>query len=465
MTASKYIESFEQKKYDVFEKNELLKDGLLDYQGKTIIEFLLDNDFHNNEMDNFASYSKEWAYYYIKYNILKPVMQCKLEILLSYEKGKKIIDYLLEKIDDNEKIELYHHIQRYDYWQFHMMEDEIIKIYKNHGVILPKIFVSNSFTRNTSPIVSDDIFQEFTRTYIDQDKEIIEYILRIFKKNYQINSGRTTNDMLKLIDYKKQNPEFRIYNSNSIEGGFNPTEKFLKINTVSELIFNHELSHIIFEMCESEKSDQDVKKFDELRQPILKGDYQNKIISYLKRFHESFEKFKVKYHETYRKEIVKKYGSLNEYIKHICVSIIESKSNIIKLSHIDSLPDYYFLDEVDIPDVALEVIKTEEEEYVTYMARHHFASQLVIEDLLDAIYIGDIYDELFDIDCLCGHGIFYYMFDEKLPFNECLANYDAIKKLPNNSGIMNDLRNLIGDEMIMFLDNYLVKNREGNYGR
>ena len=465
MTASKYIESFEQKKYDVFDRREFLDDGLLDYQGKTIIEFLLDNGFHSDEMDNFASYNKEWAYYYIKYDIVKPVMQCKLEILLSYAKGKKIIDYLLDKIDDNKKIELYHHIQRCDYWQFHMMEDDIIRIFKNHGVILPKIFISNSYTRNSSPIVSDDIFKDFLETYNDQDKEIIEYILKILKKNYQVNPERTTNDILKLIEYKKQNPEFRIYNSNSIAGGFNPIENFLRISMVSDLIFNHELSHIIFEMCEAEKNDQDVKRFDELRQPILEDDYKNKIISYLSEFHESFEKTKLKYREAYKKEIIKKYGSINEYIKHICVSIIDSKSNIIKLSHINSSPDYYFLNEMDIADVALEVIKTEEEEYVNHLARHHFASQLMIEDLLDAIYMGEIYDVLFDVDCLCGHGIFYYMFDEKLPFNECLANYDAIKKLPNNSGIMNDLRNLIGDEMIMFLDSYLVKSREGKYGR
>ena len=106
----------------------------------------------------------------------------------------------------------------------------------------------------------------------------------------------------------------------------------------------------------------------------------------------------------------------------------------------------------------------EKNEYIKKHVRNFYSEELMLENLLDAILNGKIFDQFIDIECLSGHSNIDFLRDNSLSFNETLANYDAIKNSRKASKLICDLRFLIGDEIINFLDNYLVMNRGDKYG-
>ena len=57
-----------------------------------------------------------------------------------------------------------------------------------------------------------------------------------------------------------------------------------------------------------------------------------------------------------------------------------------------------------------------------------------------------------------------FMDDKDLSFNECLADYDAIKNSRKADRLINDLQGIIGSDLISFLDDYLRKNRGYGHG-
>ena len=123
---------------------------------------------------------------------------------------------------------------------------------------------------------------------------------------------------------------------------------------------------------------------------------------------------------------------------------------------------FYPVFEFNVRDVVMEFLTIEREEFVRINTRKYFAPDLMIENMLDAILLGKIFDNDLGINCLSGHGSFYFS-NKKRSFDECLANYDAIKKSIKGDKLILDLESLIGYDLINFLDSYIEKNREGKY--
>ncbi len=318
MDSKQYVEKILNNDFELFENNKLEKIMFDEYEGKTILDYLLEKGYHNAWMDNLATYKIKWAKCYLKHNILSPLMECFLDILFTKIDDKIFIDHLLDKLNPTEKLELYYNIQKYNYWKFHTKEVEIINIFKKHNVDLPKIFFKDTYYKNPNLNITNDLFKEFLNVFSNEDEEIIKFILKIFKNNYRINPQRTTNDMLKLMDYKKNNPDFRIIDSYTPEGEYNAIEKRLETNKYVDMVFNHELSHILFEVYESDSRDEAVNQFNTF---LNRFDYidelDSKIAIYLNDYHIKYEKAKIMYRNKYRKELVKKYGSFDNYVKQI----------------------------------------------------------------------------------------------------------------------------------------------------
>ena len=51
------------------------------------------------------------------------------------------------------------------------------------------------------------------------------------------------------------------------------------------------------------------------------------------------------------------------------------------------------------------------------------------------------------------------MRERSLSFNECLADYSSLKKSMKGNRLIQKLRELIGDEFVDYLDNYIELNR------
>ena len=68
------------------------------YRGKYLLEFLLEKKIHNTRMDNQASKNQKWFLLYLKYNIINPLINSQLDILLLELDNELILEKLLKKL-------------------------------------------------------------------------------------------------------------------------------------------------------------------------------------------------------------------------------------------------------------------------------------------------------------------------------------------------------------------------------
>ena len=81
-----------------YEYNRLIRNGKLNelaniwnisdltrykYHMSYLLEYLLENNIHTTIMDNYASKDLLWINLYLKYNIIKPLINVPLELLLN----------------------------------------------------------------------------------------------------------------------------------------------------------------------------------------------------------------------------------------------------------------------------------------------------------------------------------------------------------------------------------------------
>ena len=148
-----------------------------------------------------------------------------------------------------------------------------------------------------------------------------------------------------------------------------------------------------------------------------------------------------------------------KYIEIICKDILDNKEDFSMVSLGDKI---YDLEVCDVKLFVLELLTIEKNEYINNRVRKFFDKELMFENFLDAIFMGKLCDDMGD-ECLSGHSMIYFLEKESNSFDEVLANFDAIKK--NNGGnLIEDLQLLVGDEIITFLNDYLIRNRENGYG-
>ena len=116
---------------------------LVDYKylNLYLIEYLLKEGIHTKIMDSRTQHSSKWMKFYLKYNVLKPLLNCYLRPLLDIVDGKMILDVLLEKFTTEEKMQLLSNLKKNSYWELREHEKEIIYLYKKHGISLSQIFI------------------------------------------------------------------------------------------------------------------------------------------------------------------------------------------------------------------------------------------------------------------------------------------------------------------------------------
>jgi len=431
------------------------------YNDKYLIEYLLEKNIHSKRMDEYIVYHSDLAFYYYKYNIIEPLMFCSLKVLLTYYNNDILLDLLLDKLDDHNKIVLYNNIRRISFSEYSKLEREIIDIYFHHGIVLNPIYISTR-TKDIDYKVSlkeQKLLDDFLFLFKDSDYEIIQFIVQDFKRNLGINHDRTVNDIKKIIDYKKNNPNFKFKTSRQGKGSFSKDQDELKTNNNS-LIFSHELSHLLFQ--EYEKDDKTISEYENIRIKIDTIDNYKSIREYINNFHKIYKKAHKKYELLYYKLIEDKYGKIENYIEKLYIDIKNNMPDMIELYSSEKDTTFFsFLTELNIKDVVKNIIDNEKEEFIAEKRNQEFKEFLMFENLLDALLNGKIFDDL-NNECLSGHGSFYFLNDKNNSFDECLADYEGLRKV--NSIFIYAIKDLIGEEIVVFLENYIKKNR-GSYGR
>lgn len=439
-------------------------DDLVKYQYlyRFLIEYLLEKGIHTNIMDSKVKYHSTWINFYLKYNILKPLLNAHLEPLLETFNGRQLFDMLLEKLDNDERIELYHNLKNNSYWLFRIHEKEIIMIYQKYGITLPQIFINEPVVnQKITPIPKGEIelFNEFRELFKDSDEKSLNFYISEFRKMLVINKERTIDDITKLINYKKKHHDFKLLLSKDTEGEYDPNLKRIVISPYRNLVLSHELSHLLYHELDGFIDDNYLEQYKNIQKKI-KPNIIKKITDYLNRFHQRFYLMHEYFQKIYDIEIKKKYQSFDKYVKVVSEDILNHHPEMITLD--DDVVIFYVNDEIE--DTVMEILEIEKEEYVNKLVRNYYSEELMLENLLDALLMGKIFDGMLDIECLSGHSGMDFMDDKDLSFNECLADYDAIKNSRKADRLINDLQGIIGSDLISFLDDYLRKNRGHSYG-
>lgn len=465
MDKDKYNTLLQKNDYEALSNIMFLNDLVsFKYNNKFLIEHLLEKNIHSLKMDDYAKSHKLFAIYYLKYNIVKPLLSCNLNVLLSkYDDNNLILDMLLTKISEKEKLDLYNFLKADDYSVFHNREQEVIDVFLRHQIKLPTMFAITKNNKKSMDISLNKedklLIQEFCKTFKDHNQNILKFLTQEFAKMLTSNHQRAKEDIKKLIAYKKDKPSFILSDSMNTEGAYEEDSETLKFSQHIPQIFEHELSHLLY--SKFDETDE-LTAYETLRKNLATKDNYEKIKKYIELFHMEYDD-KIDYFEKeYYKMVEQKYGSFDKYLNVICEDMLKNKPEFISLRDIeDGGISFEMVDDSNISDIVLEFLIIEKNEYVIANTRKFYSSKLMLENLLDAIFMGKIFD---DEKCLSGHGSLYYQDREEASFDECLANYDAIIKSSDNVEILEDLDYLLGNELIQFLNNYLKENRENSYG-
>lgn len=440
------------------------------YCQKYLLEYLLEKNIHNTRMDNYACTNNEWIRIYIKYGIMKPLVNIPLETLLTeydvlYHRRKENCDLLLDKIlakmNDKEKIQLYHNIKYKWIWIYQNNEDEIIDVFKKYQITIPRTFLKLPRITDHNLIVRGRIntmLDELSKTYSDIDNKVLKTMLEELKRTSKVDYRRTCNDILKLIEFKKDNKSFKVYHENFdiTNGAYCSADDCIKTNKFIPGVFNHELSHMLLDTYE-EIEDQDIySQYVKIRKKITKPEKVEKIITYLQDFHKRFVYMSDIFLELYYHQVKKQFGSFDKYFKTIYKEIEELKPEKLIL---DDKNTEKYIEEDNIKEAVFEICSNECKNYIFICLNIYYREELALENLLDALLKGKIGDREYRIDCLSGHSKKYYREDKFTSFDECLANYDEIRSSSKADIIINKLIELTSEELVDFLDEYLTTAR------
>lgn len=430
------------------------------YQGRYLIEYLLEKGIHTKAMDQKTIYRPNWIKFYLKYHIIKPILNSHLGPLLTTIENETLLDQLLKELNREEKMLLYNNLKLNSYWDFHDNEREIINSYNKHGIKLPTIFIHQYLITDSKIQISKDkelLIKEFFNTFSDLSPTTKSILTHELVRKLQVNYTRTKNDIQKLINYKKTNPKFKITIEKDSEGEYNQDNNELSISISRTGILSHELSHLMYGTIDEIKDICDINEYHRIRKIIDTPKNIEKILAYLRDFHSRYAYMQTVFTEIYYYEIKKKYHSIDEYTQQIYQDLLTNKPDIIMVNSTNK--QGFYLNDDNICEVINELLLIEKEEFVVNALRNYYSEELMLENLLDALLMGAIFDDLMLAECLSGHGRFYYLDDEELSFNECLANYDAIKISRKATKLIAILQELVGDDLINLLDYYLEKNR------
>ena len=434
------------------------------YLKKYLLEFLLEENIHTTRMDNYAYKDILWMKLYLKYGITKPLLKTPLDKLLVMNNNELLLETLLKNLNTKEKIELYNNFKYNSYWLLRKNETLIKNIYdrynidiKNDFIVIPSINEKNI----PSNSILELVLKKFRKEFSDVDKNVLNVYINEFKRKAKVDKERTYIDILKLIEYKKNNKNFKLtideYLDDEVSSGEYDSEKArIVINNYSHDIFSHELSHLFYDELENPKDTLNVI-YKTIQDKIVTKKTIDKIISYLKEFHQRYKYMKNIFRELYYTEIRKNFGDFNEYCNRIYDDILKYEPDTITIDNHDTT---IYVDYDNLEDAVIELINDECDAYVKILLKNYYSEELMLENLLDALLKGKIHANTYDIDCLSGHDKKSFRKDKNLSFNEVLADFDAIKNSTKANVLINKLREIVGNELVDYLEDYIDKNRK-----
>lgn len=424
---------------------------------KYLLEYLLENNIHTTRMDNYMKNNTLWIELYLKYNIIEPLVNIPLNKLMEKSDNELLLEKILKEMNNGERIKLYQNMKYSNVWLFNHMEQDIIEIYRKYNIIISPTFINLPKITDNKIKVNKKLQKELSKLvtiYGDTDKQAIDTIINELKRKSRQDRKRTYMDILKLINYKLDNKDFKLKISpTGYLCGLYTTDDSILIDKYIHGLFNHELSHLFVDQFELFDIDEDYKEYRNIIKKIINRKTSiNRITNYLNDFHSRINYMKKIFKELYLKEIEKQYGNFNNYANKLYIEIKNYKPEVIIIDKIDT---EIYIDEDNIETSVMEIIESLSDNYAYICVTNYYNEELFLENLLDSVLKGRIWANELQVESMSGHSKKYYKSDKYASLDESLANYDAIKNSNKANILINKLRNIVGDELVFFLDDYL----------
>lgn len=351
---------------------------------------------------------------------------------------------------------------------FDLLDEEIYSyefIKMNNSILKSQI--------NYDELIEEDalLLIELEELFIDtQYPELVEAVVLSFAKEIQKNNMYALEELKKLIQIKKENPELEI--SKSTTGSYFLRNSGLNLSTAEINVINHELGHLFHYYLDNEDTPQGfeeiIRELQENYNLLERTSVFSKLLKSYEdglepKIDEEYDQWSVDYFTEYKMQEIQDFldSSKQEKIEYYMKLGYKEEELEAILSESFTLEQYM---------ENQKRIKCSEMLNVSMSAYH---SELqAISDIIDAIYEGHYYNnKLVDnngerIDGTFGHGIVYYSSIDNV-FQEIFANYSLLMKSDRREQSFMILQELVGEELINYMHSYyfnrIIYSQEYNY--
>ena len=289
--------------------------------------------------------------------------------------------------------------------------------------------------------------------------DVLLYYRYFLSKNYEL----ALNELKRLIEIKKNNPNFSIirHKKNSCFNLLNGNI-YLDEKTISTI--GHEITHALhFYLSNYETPNELVGIVNKLKN-------NPKFIERVKDYSIQFKQLE----EMVTQRVYEEYSVWEK--EYYTEEKIEELKSFLSKTKFEQIEKYrrmgYSVDSIKI--IFNEVYTLEEymesqkrikcKEKVEYILRSEFSGFIAIGDIIDGIYRGffrsnrlnDLNGNL--IEHAYGHGIHYYFKSNRRLFSEALSDYSQILKSLNSDKELTLLKNIIGEEYFNLIRDFYINN-------
>ena len=407
-----------------------------------------------DKLDYLTEISKEEL---LKRNRKKECMLDKF-VKLDIENTKKIIEYygLSNDID----IMIYFKFKKINYdikgLNFELLDKDI---YSYEFILEENENLKNTINYNNISDNIKELLLELQDLMNDNqsNKDMVEAMLLSYAKEISKGNENAIIELEKLIEIKRNNPNFKIFRSDN--GSYFNENDGIGLMSCDINTLNHELGHLFHYYLAQDSIPNELE--NELQILVNNEKLKNNTQILSVRLN-NYEDKLLKEIEIEYDEWAKEYFSEDK--------IIEIKE-FIEMSKEEKIEQYIKL---GYKKEDLNIILSDTYTYEQYMQCqkrikcnemfNNLMSTILpelraISDIVDAVYAGEYHNSRLttlsgeEIEGTFGHGISYYSSINSI-FQEMIANYSLILKSDNKERALAMLKELVGENLLNILDNF-----------
>lgn len=473
---------YESEKYDLLLKGKLQvllknidsENTYLDYILETVkskkIKYNLNNmDFYGCTVNTIANFYLTLA----KHGMIEYVSDLDEKDLLNEYNGKTLLDELLD-LDSELTIEevIANRVKS---------KMKIAIILKSRGLDQKNIDVPlkhKNFTQDylqnienklgIGPLLNEGEFllkrlHDLFTTDGKSDPSLVSALVSGYRQALFVNYEINIKELRNLVELKEKNPEKFIYVKIDEGAYFKPyTGAVYSDMPIVETIL-HETGHALHSYLANENVPEEYS-------------------SVIERIRSNSENLKnVEMYATKCSKLRKKMNSIAEkkyelfFAEHFNKDKEAEIKEFLQKSQQEKMEEFKTLGlPEEMLDIILNNVFTSEEyiatqkrifikEYVDHMMRSEFGAFIAIGDILDAIYLGELNSGVLEdkkgvkINRTYGHGISYYS-NSRHGFDEMVANFASISKSKDSGEMLKLLKLLVGEELYTMLSEFYYNN-------